>query len=180
MSEYTHWYRSNSNVYRSVPTSRSNSAVKLFVMAQNYVQVVLLNHCWSKKQSHHYGFITLISSLFCVLTEFFFLLLVPWQGNIAFKEKQWQKAINFYTEAIKLNNKVATYYSNRAAAFLGLARYVINLYGIFFLKDYLDELASVTYFFRASIISWFVFSDPFQLPPSWGRLHKCHRYWSKG
>lgn len=45
------------------------------------------------------------------------------KGNIAFKEKQWQKAINFYTEAIKLNNKVATYYSNRAAAFLELASY---------------------------------------------------------
>ncbi|KAL5211136.1 hypothetical protein ABZP36_006759 [Zizania latifolia] len=45
------------------------------------------------------------------------------KGNIAFKEKQWQKAINFYTEAIKLNSKVATYYSNRAAAFLELASY---------------------------------------------------------
>uniref|UniRef100_A0A0D9VY08 Amidase domain-containing protein n=1 Tax=Leersia perrieri TaxID=77586 RepID=A0A0D9VY08_9ORYZ len=45
------------------------------------------------------------------------------KGNVAFKEKQWQKAINFYTEAIKLNNKVATYYSNRAAAFLELASY---------------------------------------------------------
>lgn len=45
------------------------------------------------------------------------------KGNIAFKEKQWQKAINFYTEAIKLNGKVATYYSNRAAAFLELAIY---------------------------------------------------------
>jgi tetratricopeptide (TPR) repeat protein len=38
-------------------------------------------------------------------------------------EKQWQKAVNFCTEAIKLNGKMATYYSNRAAAFLELARY---------------------------------------------------------
>ncbi|XP_044373339.1 outer envelope protein 64, chloroplastic isoform X1 [Triticum aestivum] len=45
------------------------------------------------------------------------------KGNSAFKEKQWQKAINLYTEAIKLNGKVATYYSNRAAAFLELAKY---------------------------------------------------------
>ncbi|XP_044979917.1 outer envelope protein 64, chloroplastic [Hordeum vulgare subsp. vulgare] len=45
------------------------------------------------------------------------------KGNSAFKEKQWQKAINLYTEAIKLNGKVATYYSNRAAAFLELANY---------------------------------------------------------
>ncbi|KAL6909507.1 hypothetical protein ACP4OV_001788 [Aristida adscensionis] len=45
------------------------------------------------------------------------------KGNAAFKEKQWQKAVNFYTEAIKLNGKVATYYSNRAAAFLELASY---------------------------------------------------------
>lgn len=45
------------------------------------------------------------------------------RGNAAFKEKQWQKAVNFYTEAIKLNEKVATYYSNRAAAFLELTSY---------------------------------------------------------
>ncbi|XP_062214832.1 outer envelope protein 64, chloroplastic-like isoform X2 [Phragmites australis] len=45
------------------------------------------------------------------------------KGNAAFKEKQWQKAVNFYTEAIKFNGKVATYYSNRAAAFLALASY---------------------------------------------------------
>lgn len=45
------------------------------------------------------------------------------QGNAAYKEKQWHKAINFYTEAIKLNDKNATYYSNRAAAHLGLGRY---------------------------------------------------------
>jgi tetratricopeptide (TPR) repeat protein len=59
------------------------------------------------------------------ITFFLFLLLCffTWQGNSAFKEKQWQKAINLYTEAIKLNDKVATYYSNRAAAFLELARY---------------------------------------------------------
>jgi len=45
------------------------------------------------------------------------------KGNAAFKEKQWQKAVNFYTEAIKLNGKMATYYSNRAAAFLELTSY---------------------------------------------------------
>ncbi|GJM96353.1 hypothetical protein PR202_ga13179 [Eleusine coracana subsp. coracana] len=45
------------------------------------------------------------------------------KGNSAFKEKQWQKAVTFYTEAIKLNGKVATYYSNRAAAFLELTSY---------------------------------------------------------
>lgn len=45
------------------------------------------------------------------------------KGNAAFKEKQWQKAVNSYTEAIKLNGKVATYYSNRAAAFLELTSY---------------------------------------------------------
>jgi uncharacterized protein HemY len=53
------------------------------------------------------------------------------QGNAAFKEKQWQKAVNFYTEAIKLNGKVATYYSNRAAAFLELTRYGFPLSNIF-------------------------------------------------
>ncbi|CAI0400428.1 unnamed protein product [Linum tenue] len=42
------------------------------------------------------------------------------KGNQAYKDKQWQKAIGYYTEAIKLNDKNATYYSNRAAAYLEL------------------------------------------------------------
>lgn len=44
------------------------------------------------------------------------------KGNQAFKEKQWQKAIGLYSEAIKLNDKNGTYYSNRAAAYLELGR----------------------------------------------------------
>ncbi|KAG0499435.1 hypothetical protein HPP92_004126 [Vanilla planifolia] len=46
------------------------------------------------------------------------------KGNIAFKEKQWQKAINLYSEAIKLNGQNATYYSNRAAAYLEVGGYL--------------------------------------------------------
>lgn len=46
------------------------------------------------------------------------------KGNQAFKEKQWQKAISFYTEAIKLDGSNATYYSNRAAAYLELGSFV--------------------------------------------------------
>uniref|UniRef100_A0A7C9FIU3 Amidase n=1 Tax=Opuntia streptacantha TaxID=393608 RepID=A0A7C9FIU3_OPUST len=46
------------------------------------------------------------------------------KGNQAFKEKQWQKAIGFYTEAIKLDGSNATYYSNRAAAYLELGSFV--------------------------------------------------------
>ncbi|KAF3435026.1 hypothetical protein FNV43_RR22113 [Rhamnella rubrinervis] len=42
------------------------------------------------------------------------------KGNAAFKGKQWNKAVNYYTEAIKLNGTNATYYSNRAAAYLEL------------------------------------------------------------
>ncbi|KAL4197457.1 hypothetical protein AMTRI_Chr04g251300 [Amborella trichopoda] len=47
------------------------------------------------------------------------------KGNIAYKEKQWQKAINLYSEAIKLNGRNATYYSNRAAAYLELTNFVL-------------------------------------------------------
>ncbi|CAN6543828.1 unnamed protein product [Malus baccata var. baccata] len=43
------------------------------------------------------------------------------KGNAAFKGRQWNKAVNYYTEAIKLNMMSATYYSNRAAAYLELA-----------------------------------------------------------
>ncbi|KAF3793714.1 Outer envelope protein 64 [Nymphaea thermarum] len=42
------------------------------------------------------------------------------KGNAAFKGRQWNKAVKFYTEAIKLNRTTATYYSNRAAAYLEL------------------------------------------------------------
>ncbi|KAF8378611.1 hypothetical protein HHK36_029959 [Tetracentron sinense] len=46
------------------------------------------------------------------------------KGNIAFKDKQWQKAIGFYTEAVKLSCNNATYYSNRAAAYLELGSFL--------------------------------------------------------
>ncbi|XP_022134717.1 outer envelope protein 64, chloroplastic [Momordica charantia] len=45
------------------------------------------------------------------------------KGNQAYKDKQWEKAIGCYTEAIKLNSRNATYYSNRAAAYLELGRF---------------------------------------------------------
>ncbi|KAI5005635.1 hypothetical protein ZWY2020_032878 [Hordeum vulgare] len=43
-------------------------------------------------------------------------------GNNSFKTKQWSKAIEFYSGAIKLNDTNATYYCNRAAAYLELGR----------------------------------------------------------
>ncbi|XP_047950087.1 outer envelope protein 64, chloroplastic-like [Salvia hispanica] len=46
------------------------------------------------------------------------------KGNQAFKDKQWQRAIGYYTEAIKLNSSNATYYSNRAAAYLEIGSYI--------------------------------------------------------
>lgn len=42
------------------------------------------------------------------------------KGNAAFKGKQWNKAVNYYTEAIKLNATSATYFCNRSAAYLEL------------------------------------------------------------
>lgn len=48
--------------------------------------------------------------------------MVSSQGNQAYKDKQWQKAIGFYTEAIKLNGNSATYFSNRAAAYLEMRK----------------------------------------------------------
>ncbi|XP_057518487.1 outer envelope protein 64, mitochondrial [Amaranthus tricolor] len=40
------------------------------------------------------------------------------KGNAAYKGKQWNKAVSYYTEAIKLNGANSTYYCNRAAAYL--------------------------------------------------------------
>ncbi|CAL0311960.1 unnamed protein product [Lupinus luteus] len=42
------------------------------------------------------------------------------KGNAAFKGRQWNKAVNYYTEAIKLNGMNMTYHCNRAAAYLKL------------------------------------------------------------
>ncbi|WRX14119.1 Tetratricopeptide repeat 1 - like 5 [Theobroma cacao] len=42
------------------------------------------------------------------------------KGNAAFKGMQWNKAVSYYSEAIKLNGTTATYYNNRAAAYLEL------------------------------------------------------------
>ena len=59
-------------------------------------------------------------------------MILEFQGNQAYKEKQWEKAIGCYTEAIKLNSRNATYYSNRAAAYLELGRYIHFLSPLFF------------------------------------------------
>ncbi|RYR25970.1 hypothetical protein Ahy_B02g060041 [Arachis hypogaea] len=48
------------------------------------------------------------------------------KGNAAFKGSQWNKALNYYTKAIKLNGINATYYCNRAAAYLKLAWYEVS------------------------------------------------------
>ncbi|KAI8554853.1 hypothetical protein RHMOL_Rhmol05G0129200 [Rhododendron molle] len=42
------------------------------------------------------------------------------KGNAAFKGRQWNKAVRYYSEAIKLSEINATYYCNRAAAYLEL------------------------------------------------------------
>ncbi|XLR18653.1 hypothetical protein HN51_065341 [Arachis hypogaea] len=49
------------------------------------------------------------------------------KGNAAFKGSQRNKALSYYTEAIKLNGMNATYYCSRAAAYLKLACFKFNL-----------------------------------------------------
>ncbi|KAG0563158.1 hypothetical protein M758_8G008300 [Ceratodon purpureus] len=43
------------------------------------------------------------------------------KGNSAFKEKDFKKAIVYYSDAIRINRNNATYYNNRAMAYLQLA-----------------------------------------------------------
>lgn len=64
-----------------------------------------------------YKLVLLFSFNFYVYTLIFF------QGNAAFKGRQWNKAVKYYTEAIKLNMTSSTYYCNRAAAYLELGWY---------------------------------------------------------
>ena len=86
------------------------------------------------------------------------------KGNQAFKEKQWKKAIIYYNEAIKLNDKNATYYSNRAAAHLELGRYcfILECCCIGILLYLVDKFLI------------------FQFPSSWSRLFRGYQPWSKG
>ncbi|PWA66446.1 Amidase [Artemisia annua] len=46
--------------------------------------------------------------------------LLKTKGNAAFKGRQWNNAVSYYTEAIKLDESNATFYCNRAAAYLEL------------------------------------------------------------
>jgi len=45
------------------------------------------------------------------------------KGNRAFGEKKFDDAINFYTEAIKIDNRNHVYFSNRSAAYMGKNMY---------------------------------------------------------
>ncbi|KAG2331469.1 hypothetical protein Bca52824_002649 [Brassica carinata] len=58
------------------------------------------------------------SSLLCVASISGML-----SGKSSIQEKQWQKAIGLYSEAIKLNDNNGSYYSNRAAAYLELGSF---------------------------------------------------------
>ncbi|GAB4853318.1 hypothetical protein Ancab_017497 [Ancistrocladus abbreviatus] len=61
-----------------------------------------------------------IKALYKVRAEMRVALQSLLMGNAAFKGRQWNKAVSYYTEAIELNGANATYYSNRAAAYLEL------------------------------------------------------------
>ncbi|XP_076959659.1 outer envelope protein 64, mitochondrial-like, partial [Bidens hawaiensis] len=50
------------------------------------------------------------------------------KGNAAFKGGQWNKAVTYYTKAIKLDESNATFYCNRAAAYLELGWYNVKAY----------------------------------------------------
>lgn len=45
------------------------------------------------------------------------------KGNLAFKKKDFKGAVEYYTEAIRLDRQNATYYSNRAAAYLAISSF---------------------------------------------------------
>lgn len=45
------------------------------------------------------------------------------KGNAAFKKKDFRAAVDFYSEAIQCDEKNATYYNNRAAAYLALGNF---------------------------------------------------------
>ena len=45
------------------------------------------------------------------------------EGNNHFKNKGFSEAIRCYTQAIQINSKEASYYSNRAACYLSLKKF---------------------------------------------------------
>jgi len=45
------------------------------------------------------------------------------RGNTEFKKKNFNEALNFYDEAIKLNGDEPLYYNNKAAAYIEMKEY---------------------------------------------------------
>lgn len=45
------------------------------------------------------------------------------EGNQAYKNREYQKAINCYTKAIHINPNDANFYSNRALSYFNLGQY---------------------------------------------------------
>jgi tetratricopeptide (TPR) repeat protein len=45
------------------------------------------------------------------------------KGNSAFKNKNFEEAVDFYTQAIELDQQDVSFYSNRAACYLNLKKY---------------------------------------------------------
>lgn len=45
------------------------------------------------------------------------------EGNLAYKNKEYLKAINLYTKAIHLHPDDPNFYSNRALSFFNLGQY---------------------------------------------------------
>jgi tetratricopeptide (TPR) repeat protein len=56
--------------------------------------------------------------------------MVELQGNVAFKKKDFKTAIECYSEAIQCDGNNATYYSNRAAAYLAMCRFVYKCFSV--------------------------------------------------
>lgn len=50
------------------------------------------------------------------------------EGNMAYKNKEYQRAINCYTKAIQLNPGDANFYSNRALSYFNLGQYAQCVY----------------------------------------------------
>lgn len=92
------------------------------------------------------------------------------QGNAAYKGKQYNKAVSYYTEAIKLNESNATFYSNRAAAYLELGWYTFAS-----CSQRISWYASSHYIQRLLLLTDNIFF--FQLSASWGWLQQSYITW---
>lgn len=75
------------------------------------------------------------------------------KGNQLFKKKQFNDALNYYEEAIKINPNEPLYYNNKAAAYIELKEYDNALSEIAKAEKLFEEGVAKDYIKKAKVLA---------------------------